>query len=662
MKQEPLGKAIDVVKVFDERPKTMGDDFQPMLYSNKNVHQFPVANEGHRMYQFKQLERIIESIEQSGINVELREVTQLPNWISPINIRNPKFSLLSYDPGGTFLFDKHGKLLGYASSLIQLWKKGDCIEQSTTDIWNAADLAVKSACSQSKVEREDVKSMLVKGNFLENLSISIPSKKPSHVVLLLAGGFVEEHNDSGAIYFSFFVQCSSQNTENSPFPPNSDENVHVWNASLAPSGNVSPHSSIDSIEMVTTMSIINMCASTYRSDDVISDDMFSMDRSCESTKESVREDSTENAKIGASQASDNNGLNDGSNYVCENSNFAARMDITKLRFMTNPAYVYHLLVQFGLDLTNSKLVADVSEYSYSIPVHFPGVYEVSMIGQFGVVFYLAYLVAEIVIVTTKDNRDEMTNLKDYVTRIEGQNEIYYITDESRMVVENSPFLEKLKKGYEVLYMVDVINEYAIRELKEFEGKKLVSTSKEGLKRDESENEKQRRETLKEKFVGLFKVIKDVLGDKVEKVVVSDYVIDSPCCSVTIEYDWIADMEKIMKAHALKDKRMTGTATTFMSIVKPNPFDLNSGVTPTQVPHFPSMESLLRGIFSVQDPTVLSRTSSIDVHSSGLASHSLYLASKITLESSFTLAIALVEVVDPWELMSMFFHLHLLIKH
>ncbi|KAK8655719.1 hypothetical protein V6N13_108288 [Hibiscus sabdariffa] len=156
-----------------------------------------------------------------------------------------------------------------------------------------------------------------------------------------------------------------------------------------------------------------------------------------------------------------------------------------------------------------------------------------MIGQFGVGFYLAYLVVEIVIVTTIHNSDEITSLKDYITRMDGQNDIYYITDKSMMVVENSLFLEKLNKGYEVLYMVDVIDEYVIRQLKEFEGKKLLSTTKEGLKLDESEDEKRSREALKEKFTSLCKVLKDVLGDKVEKVVVSDYVIDSPCCSMTI---------------------------------------------------------------------------------------------------------------------------------
>jgi len=110
-------------------------------------------------------------------------------------------------------------------------------------------------------------------------------------------------------------------------------------------------------------------------------------------------------------------------------------------------------------------------------------------------------------------------------------------------------------------MVDPIDEYAIQQLKEYDGKKLVCATKEGLDLDETEDEKKKLEEQKAAFEGLCKLIKDILGDKVEKVVVSNRVVDSPCVLVTGEYGWSANMERIMKAQTLRD---SSTSSYMMS--------------------------------------------------------------------------------------------------
>merc|ERR1719346_927519 len=141
---------------------------------------------------------------------------------------------------------------------------------------------------------------------------------------------------------------------------------------------------------------------------------------------------------------------------------------------------------------------------------------------------------------------------------EGQEVIYYVTGESVQAVSTSPFIETLKKkGFEVLYLVDPIDEYAVQQLKEYDGKKLVCVTKEGLELPEDDDEKKRQEELKAEFEELCSRMKDILDKKVEKVVVSNRLVSSPCCIVTSQYGWTANMERIMKAQALRDTSTMG---------------------------------------------------------------------------------------------------------
>merc|ERR1711861_83541 len=150
-------------------------------------------------------------------------------------------------------------------------------------------------------------------------------------------------------------------------------------------------------------------------------------------------------------------------------------------------------------------------------------------------------VAELMRYHTSKSGDEQISLKEYVDRMkEGQADIYYITGESIAAVSSSPFIETLrKKGLEVIYMVDPVDEYAVQQLKEFDGKKLKSVTKEGLDL-EDEEEKKTLEEQKAEFEPLCKLIKEVLGEKVEKVVVSNRINESPCVLVTSEYGWSAN--------------------------------------------------------------------------------------------------------------------------
>jgi len=160
---------------------------------------------------------------------------------------------------------------------------------------------------------------------------------------------------------------------------------------------------------------------------------------------------------------------------------------------------------------------------------------------------------------TSASGDEQCSLGDYVSRMkENQKDIYYITGENKEIVAVSAFVERLKKrGLEVIYMTEPIDEYVVQQMKEFDGKNLVSVTKEGLELPEDEEEKKKMEEDKTKYEALCKVMKDILDKKVEKVVVSNRLVNSPCCIVTSQYGWTANMERIMKAQALRDTSTMG---------------------------------------------------------------------------------------------------------
>ncbi|KAK3517686.1 hypothetical protein QTP70_015683 [Hemibagrus guttatus] len=153
---------------------------------------------------------------------------------------------------------------------------------------------------------------------------------------------------------------------------------------------------------------------------------------------------------------------------------------------------------------------------------------------------------------TSHSESGHSSLEQYVERMkEKQDKIYFMAGTSRKEAESSPFVERLlKKGYEVIYLTEPVDEYCIQALPEFDGKRFQNVAKEGIKFDESDKAKEKREAQEKEFEPLTTWLKDKsLKDNIEKAVLSQRLTSSPCALVASQYGWSGNMERIMKAQA-----------------------------------------------------------------------------------------------------------------
>ncbi|GBM74432.1 Endoplasmin [Araneus ventricosus] len=197
--------------------------------------------------------------------------------------------------------------------------------------------------------------------------------------------------------------------------------------------------------------------------------------------------------------------------------------------------------------------------------------------------------AKLVRFLSSHDTKNFTSLSEYVERMkEKQEHIYYMAGASLEEVEKSPFVERLiKKGYEVLYLTEAVDEYAVSALPEFEGKKFQNVAKDGLRLDEGEKAKEIQETLNKEFEPLTKWLEeDVLKDKISKATVSQRLHSSPCALVASQFGWTGNMERLARSNA-HSKIQDTTREYYLSQKKT--LEIN--------PRHPLMKELLRRIQS-----------------------------------------------------------------
>ncbi|KAM3832844.1 endoplasmin [Vipera latastei] len=197
---------------------------------------------------------------------------------------------------------------------------------------------------------------------------------------------------------------------------------------------------------------------------------------------------------------------------------------------------------------------------------------------------------------SSNHESNTTSLDQYVERMkEKQDKIYFMAGSSRKEAESSPFVERLlKKGYEVIYLTEPVDEYCIQALPEFDNKRFQNVAKEGVKFDESEKSKEAREALEKEYEPLLTWMKDkALKDKIEKAVLSQRLTQSPCALVASQYGWSGNMERIMKAQAYQTGK--DIATNYYASQK-KIFEIN--------PKHPLIKDMLRRVQENEDDQIV----------------------------------------------------------
>merc|ERR1712159_526968 len=171
---------------------------------------------------------------------------------------------------------------------------------------------------------------------------------------------------------------------------------------------------------------------------------------------------------------------------------------------------------------------------------------------------------------TSKSGDNWTSLEKYISRMaKGQKNIYYISAGNKDAAEKSPYLERFrKKGIEVLYYIDPIDEYAMPQLTEFKGFQFMGANKENLKFDDDEESEAKLKKLGETHKQLTDWMKETLGAKIEKAVVSNRLLETPAIIVSSQYGWSTNMERIMKAQTM------GTQDKSQQMVSQKTFEIN----------------------------------------------------------------------------------------